>query len=89
MYISYVFPGGAQLLCGEYRTGLLSILWNGLSLFLGYKSIKNRDIPGIMFSISLFQRFYMGNLSSAKGAIYRKRLKRYKRVVESYRPDDV
>ena len=88
-YISYVFPGGTQLLCGEYRTGLLSMVWNSLSLFLGYTSIKNRDIPGIIFSISLFQRFYMGNLTSAKGAVYRKKLKRYKRVVESYRPDDV
>ncbi|MCD6277278.1 hypothetical protein J7J69_03435, partial [candidate division WOR-3 bacterium] len=89
MYVSYVIPGGTQLLCGEYRTGLFSLVWNGLSLFLGYTSVKNRDIPGIIFSISLFQRFYRGNLSSAKAAIYRKRLKRYKRVVERYRPDGV
>ena len=86
-YISFVIPGGTQIFCGEYRTGMLSLLWNALSIYLGYRSIKNRDLPGIILSLSLFKRFYMGNLNSAKAAIHRKKLKVYEGIVKLYKPD--
>lgn len=68
MLLSTLIPGGGQIYCGRWLSGLNAMLLNGA---LGYLTVNNiikeRYVSGFLVFIFLYQRYYNGNRHQAYG----------------------
>jgi hypothetical protein len=65
--LSYAFPGAGQLYISEYYSGLLSLLWNFLSLYLTINAFSSkREFDGVILLSLLWYRFYAGNIENTE-----------------------
>jgi tetratricopeptide (TPR) repeat protein len=65
--ISYILPGAGQIYTGNFLSGFLSLGWNVLAAYLTINAFNAaRIFDGIAILTLLWQRFYIGNIQSAR-----------------------
>ncbi len=64
---SAILPGTGQILTGNYSSGVLSLLWNALWIYITVEAFgANRVLDGVLVANFLWLRFYQGNLQNAE-----------------------
>lgn len=64
--ISYILPGAGQFYTGEYLSGLMSLGWNALFMYLSVNSFNAERIFDGLITTALFFRFHRGNVQNAE-----------------------
>jgi len=64
--ISYILPGVGQFYTGNYLSGLMSLGWNALLLYLSVNSYNSDRIFDGIITTALFFRFHRGNVQNAE-----------------------
>lgn len=68
--ISYLVPGSGLIYAGEYYKGLMSLLWNSLSIWLTVDAFNNlRAVDGVLLGSLLWLRFYFGGINNTQKEI--------------------
>ena len=79
-----ILPGAGQFYCGEWVSGLNSLILNGSLMLAGYFSVvifKNNIL--LLNLLPWLERYYTGGIVHARGYAERKLLERKNRVFES------
>lgn len=64
--ISYILPGSGQIYAGRYYSGLMSLAWNALWIYVSANSFSaGRMLDGVLTADLLWLRFYGGNIENA------------------------
>ena len=87
-FVSYIIPGSGQILSGNIRSGIVSMVINfGLGYFV-YGAISEGDnYSAILLSLNLW-RFYKGNIKLMNSIIKKKNEKKIEKVLIKYVPYD-
>lgn len=64
--ISYILPGIGQFYTGNYLSGLMSLGWNALFIYLSVNSFYADRIFDGLVTTALFFRFHRGNVQNAE-----------------------
>ncbi len=65
--LSYIFPGAGQFYTEEYFSGLMSLAWNALWIYVTADAfIDGRILEGFLIGDLLWLRFYRGNIYNAE-----------------------
>ena len=85
-FVSHLIPGSGQIMSGDIRRGLMSMLINfGFGYFI-YRSIFDKDyINAFILSTNLW-KFYKGNIEMVDNIVKKKNEKRIKKILEEYKP---
>ena len=82
-YPSYIVPGFGLFLLGEYRRGVLSLIFTSASGYLTYYLFRRKRYPeGIVALNTLFFRFYFGNIENALKIKRQKKLHYYRSLLQ-------
>lgn len=64
--ISYILPGVGQFYTGSYISGLMSLGWNALFVYLSLNSFYADRVFDGLITTALFFRFHRGNVQNAE-----------------------
>lgn len=75
--LSAIIPGAGHIYTGKIKTGIMSFIVTGVSGYLTFLNIKNKDYKSALLIGSLgLNRFYFGGIQSAIKSANRKNRKR-------------
>ncbi len=82
--MSYIFPGAGQIYLGEYFSGVMSLAWNALWIYVTANAFSDgRIIEGFLVGDLLWLRFYRGNVQNAERLAKEKNVKFVNRLLEN------